>query len=576
MKKRFLQWSLFMLLLAALVRWSVVGVLADPPTPPADRPALLLEALGPAGAVPRATGPSAEVSVPFAAAGSATANSQAVEGAFGPLPLPAAASTPQQGEVTCVQLLLNPQLDILELGDGTGRAEPWVIYDPNVYYTTHTYVSAEYSLSVKDADSGDTTPNQDAFAQAFYMPTDLITVTIHYYALVEDADADDEARGNLYTVDQDGYLDQYLGYWNVYSSPPSSWQGTTVTIADPAALNPMMGQRMAIILFNDTDGTEPGERVRFDDVTLTACVTGSPYAVYLPIVLQDFGESVGPVCRPPTENPQDQWNANRGSTEVNAVCNSTLSRLDLADYYTFVPSQTGDHTLYLQNLPAGSEWSAMVFVDQTAYPPPYAPGPTSGDCRIATPGSDDKSVTCSLQGGTGYFIKVSAGASYKDPEASYQMQVAGPGGVSPTPTPTTPAPTGPTAGFWESPTGHEFYVTTDSAHVDNYAIYISVTGCGNYKITHNPLEPITNNQFSFSGSFYASGTFNSTTAASGTDGLDSFYIPGCGYVTGGPVSWDATWQNSSQPAFMPAQVVGPETVEPVAETGEFLTVVPIE
>jgi hypothetical protein len=118
----------------------------------------------------------------------------------------------------------------------------------------------------------------------------------------------------------------------------------------------------------------------------------------------------------------------------------------------------------------------------------------------------------------------------------------------------TPTPTGPTPGFWDS-AYDEFYVTADRAYVDNFATYISVGGCGYYKITHTPLEPISNNQFSFGGAFYASGTFNSTTTASGIDGLSSLYIPGCGYVSGGPWSWSAVWVNNSQPSIREAQLV---------------------
>lgn len=111
------------------------------------------------------------------------------------------------------------------------------------------------------------------------------------------------------------------------------------------------------------------------------------------------------------------------------------------------------------------------------------------------------------------------------------------------------SPTGPTAGFWESATGDEFYVTPDQANVDDFAIYLDVTGCGIYKITHLPVEPIVGNQFSFSGSFYASGTFDSTTSAHGTDGLSSLSILDCGIVSGS-WSWTATWKNSSQPTIV--------------------------
>jgi len=131
---------------------------------------------------------------------------------------------------------------------------------------------------------------------------------------------------------------------------------------------------------------------------------------------------------------------------------------------------------------------------------------------------------------------------------------------------------GPDPGLWESADGTtEFYVTMDRSYVDDYAIYVYVSGCGTYKITHAPTVPIIDDQFSFTGSFYASGMFNSETTASGADGLDRFNIPGCGLVSGGPWSWSATWQNDSQPTFVRVEVVEPDTVEPVATDGGFHT-----
>jgi subtilisin family serine protease len=132
-----------------------------------------------------------------------------------------------------------------------------------------------------------------------------------------------------------------------------------------------------------------------------------------------------------------------------------------------------------------------------------------------------------------------------------------------------PPPSGPTPGFWRTDSqGVEFYVTPDRASVANFAAYITVSGCGDYKITRTPLEPISNDQFSFSGSFYASGAFSSETAASGTTGLDSFFISGCGFVSGGPWSWDATWRSSEQPSAIESSEE-PVSVEPVnGQTGE--------
>jgi hypothetical protein len=90
----------------------------------------------------------------------------------------------------------------------------------------------------------------------------------------------------------------------------------------------------------------------------------------------------------------------------------------------------------------------------------------------------------------------------------------------------------------------EFFVTADRAYVGDFAIYVEVLpDCGVWKITHLTQEPITATSFSFTGPFYASGTFSSQTAASGTLGLNGFPIPECGLVSGGPFTWSANWMN---------------------------------
>lgn len=103
-------------------------------------------------------------------------------------------------------------------------------------------------------------------------------------------------------------------------------------------------------------------------------------------------------------------------------------------------------------------------------------------------------------------------------------------------------------GSWKGQ-GLEFYVINSTPKVDDFAIYISVTGCGIHKVTHYPLAAISNKRFSFTGSFYANGTFTTPSKAQGMLGLNRFYIDGCGYVTGGPFPWTATWKNGSQPAL---------------------------
>jgi len=108
------------------------------------------------------------------------------------------------------------------------------------------------------------------------------------------------------------------------------------------------------------------------------------------------------------------------------------------------------------------------------------------------------------------------------------------------------APSGPTPGFWESTTGDEFYVNPARTQVLNFTIYVS-SPCGDLEITRTSPVTISGNSFSFTGTFFASGTFDTPTSAHGQDGLSNFYVPGCGYLDGGPWNYTATWKNSNQP-----------------------------
>ena len=101
-----------------------------------------------------------------------------------------------------------------------------------------------------------------------------------------------------------------------------------------------------------------------------------------------------------------------------------------------------------------------------------------------------------------------------------------------------PPTTGP-VGYWEG-VGVEFYVTPGATHVERFAVYVNVLGCGTYKITRLTSEPLVNDQFSFTGSYYASGALTTYTTASGNAGLDNFSITDCGYVsTSGAFPWTA-------------------------------------
>ncbi|MFN2137979.1 MAG: hypothetical protein ACK2UK_18635 [Candidatus Promineifilaceae bacterium] len=348
------------------------------------------------------------------------------------LKLPVAASTFSTQSLTgsdaCSQIIVNPGLDIVELGDGTGTSEPWVFLEPYLYYINgnddndlfQDWAFDGYSLVFQDGDVGDPSPQIDMFGQGFLMPENLTDVTVEYWRASVDGNENDEVWGELWLLDEQGYLhlddpDTYLvGYWDVYESE-LQWNAETIT-ATEEGVDLLSGQLAALIFYNLTDGSAPDapesekEWMLMDDITLTACykpqeVTGKQ--VYLPSV-STAGE-VQPVCEPPTENPRDQYNDHRGFTQTNATCNSTLSNLDTADYYSYIPIDDGEHILHLQDLPPNSEWSAMIFTDEAQ--PKFAPGDGDGDCRITKGGSENKFVTCDLQKDKKYFIKVSAGST---------------------------------------------------------------------------------------------------------------------------------------------------------------------
>jgi hypothetical protein len=158
---------------------------------------------------------------------------------------------------------------------------------------------------------------------------------------------------------------------------------------------------------------------------LTACSKTAPSTSkgYMPLVMAKHGKVSGPICNPPGDNPLDQWHSNRGLVQTGATCDSTLSGVDIADYYTFRPNKSGNHTLRLSNMPPGSEWAAMIFIDRAN--PDYAPGGADdGRCRITQPGSGDKQVVCNLNQNTDYFVKVSAGSTPMF--GSYKMRITTP------------------------------------------------------------------------------------------------------------------------------------------------------
>jgi hypothetical protein len=337
------------------------------------------------------------------------------------VPLPDELVAPRALTASCEQVLTNTALNVVEFGDGSGTAEPWATLFPIVYFTNDPGLAFDgTSLLLEDLDSGDTSPTIDAFAQGFLMPDNLSELNIEYQRATLGSNTTDKAFGELWLLDDEGFLNlddpdtYFVANWEVTDSD-MTWQKEIVSSTDGALLNEMEGRWMAIIMLNVTNGVAPVETILFVEVRLSGCTATPP--LYLPMITH--GKQGAPVCAPPTENPPDEFSANRGLVQTGSVCNSTLSNIDRADYYTFEPTTSGSYTLRLTNLPAGSEWAAMIFVDAPS--PSYAPGPTGGQCRIATPGAVNKQVVCPLQAGQGYFVKVSAGST---PLAgSYRLQI---------------------------------------------------------------------------------------------------------------------------------------------------------
>lgn len=337
-------------------------------------------------------------------------------GETAPFALPKALTNPAGMEV-CTQLLLNTELDVV-VGAGGGTAEPWVVLWSIVYYSTANYVSPAHSLLVEVGDSGDTTPDYDGFGQAFYMPNNLTSVQIQYYTATVDPNGVDYGLGELWLLDDEGYLTNRLIWWQVGESV-GTWQQQTVNITNASQLNSLEGQYLAIAMGNETTNSNPpGERTYYDDVRLTACYTAPNIRSYLPVTLNTPATNV-PYCNLPTE--PDSWYTGRGQVITGGNCNGSLSQVDDRDYFSFTPTQSGNHTFYLRNLPAGTNWATLVY-DLTEPPPS---GPTNGGtCYTSQSGSGDKQVSCNLTAGQNYVIKVSAGST---PTAgTYQMQVTRP------------------------------------------------------------------------------------------------------------------------------------------------------
>jgi hypothetical protein len=131
-------------------------------------------------------------------------------------------------------------------------------------------------------------------------------------------------------------------------------------------------------------------------------------------------------------------------------------------------------------------------------------------------------------------------------------------------------------GYWKGG-ANQFYVTPDASKVNRFSVRINVAGCGSYKITRTSMVPISNKRFSFINFYFSgSGAFTSPTSATGTDRLYHLHIPGCGYISGGPWTWNVTWQDSSQAAAAAALGAEQELTFETAEVVEAVGTQPAE
>jgi len=327
----------------------------------------------------------------------------------------------------CRTVLLNPQMDVVEFGDGTGSIEHWAVIAQNIYYDNRSgyYNSASHSLVMVDDPGFDTaiistTLDWDAFGQGFQAPGALTVITVTYSRLYSNTNTSDTAWGNLWTLDSQGYLDDLVTYWPIGESP-SGWSNRTAVFTDSATLAALAGKPLALVFDVEANRESPYEIIWLDDAQVTICYQLPPNHTYLPLVMRQYGQGGVVACVPYEPDSVNQ----RGSTVVGATCYGSFSAVDMKDYYSLNLNGVTQVRLSLSNLPSGTNWDAAIYEDAPGYPLA---------CHIGTPGSGDKYKDCSsLDPARSYFVLVNAGTAPGGGANTYQMSVTS--RVGPTPTP---------------------------------------------------------------------------------------------------------------------------------------------
>jgi hypothetical protein len=322
----------------------------------------------------------------------------------------------------CVELLQNPEMNVVELGDGTGTIEYWSIVRQNVYYdTSGSPASPAYSLVMADeaASSGvdidvvSSTLDIDEFVQSFVAPTGLTELTVSYSRLYTGTNAGDEAHSLLWTLTDEGYLDELLAMIPIGEDPDgwSSRYWDRTQPDDATFLAEISGRPLAIAFAVLTDRESPSEVIWLDDIQVTACYQRLPRSVYLPAILRNFGTTPGPIC----VDLEPDSVTTQGHTDVGAVCDGSFGAVDTRDYYALnVPTGVTDVRLGLYDLPSGTNWDALIYEDAAGYPLV---------CQIGTSGSGDKYQDCIVNPAQTYFVMVNAGAPPQVGQTSYKMSV---------------------------------------------------------------------------------------------------------------------------------------------------------
>jgi len=316
---------------------------------------------------------------------------------------------------TCRNMLLNSQMDVTEFGDGTGTIDYWTIMDQKVYYDNDPeyYNSPYHSLVMVDETDGsdtvilDADTDRDAFGQGFQAPSNLTFLQISYSRRYSNENDDDDASYVLWTLDNDGYLDEIVDLWYIGSG--TGWDDRYSAPLSTSGLAQASGKPLALAFYLISDRTSPSEVIWLDDAQVELCYTTGANKVYLPLTIRQPAWT-GPVCSPYEPDSATQ----RGATRIDAVCDGSFSATDIKDYYSLTLDGVRNIRLRLYDLPSGTNWDAMIYEDASDYPLA---------CHIATVGDQDKYKDCTLNASKSYFVLVSAGTAPGKGSDTYHMSV---------------------------------------------------------------------------------------------------------------------------------------------------------